>query len=135
HYARIYQVPQPENKVHHSLQAAGLFQHRSKPVRTFSHGMQQRLSLVRALIHEPNILLLDEPFTGLDQEAIQFLNEQITQLKKQGATVLLVMHQPHPMLGVATHIAWLKDGKISHHIPLTRLNDAPDLQAYLQEPR
>lgn len=134
HYARLYQLAEVESSIiMRSIHSVGLEQHKEKPLRTFSRGMQQRLSIARALLHDPCILLLDEPYTGLDQEATQFLDDRLMSLHRPGHAILLAAHRPQHLLSIASHIAWLKEGKIAQHLPVNRLSEAPDLRQYLQE--
>ncbi|MDY6866523.1 MAG: heme ABC exporter ATP-binding protein CcmA [Chloroflexota bacterium] len=135
HYARIYQVKDAEQAITEGIQLVGLADHQDKPLRTFSRGMQQRLSLARALLHQPTILLFDEPYTGLDQEAAHFLDTKLEELHRPGRAILLAAHRPQRLLTIASHIAWLKDGKITQIIPVNQLSQAPELNAYLQEVR
>jgi len=95
YYSRIYNVPDAKNRIDTVLQDVELKHRRFDLVATYSRGMTQRLTIARALLHEPSLLLLDEPFTGLDQHAIGML---ITLLKKQkelGRTILLTTHDLH----------------------------------------
>jgi len=78
-------------------------------------------------------LLFDEPYTGLDQEAARFLDAKLGELHSPGRAILLAAHRPQRLLTIASHIAWLKDGKISQHIPVDSLSQVPELNAYLQE--
>ena len=133
HYARLYQLEDIEAVVAASITAVGLTRHAHKPLRTYSRGMQQRLSIARALLHDPNILLFDEPYTGLDQEAASFLDARLKQLHQPGRIILIAAHRPQRLIPIASHVAWLNDGKISRHLPLSQISEAPDLQAYLQE--
>lgn len=133
HYARLYQVTDVEIAVLQALESAGLTRYQHQPVRTLSRGMQQRLSLARATLHNPTILLFDEPYTGLDQEAANALDSLIQGLHRPGHAILLAAHRPQRLLKIASHIAWLRDGAIYQHIPVERLYEAPDLQRYLQE--
>jgi len=133
HYARLYQLTDAAERVQSRIRSVGLLDHQHKPVRTFSRGMQQRLSIARALLHDPNILLFDEPYTGLDQEAAQFLDERLQSLHQPGHTILLAAHRPQRLLSTASHIAWLKKGKIGLHLPVSRLSESPELRNYLQE--
>ena len=95
--------------------------------------MQQRLSLARAALHNPTILLFDEPYTGLDQEAAHALDATLQTLHKPGHAILLAAHRPQRLLKIASHIAWLKDGAIYQHLPVENLPETPELQGYLQE--
>ncbi len=133
HYAHLYQLSHPNEKAAESIFSVGLSPHQHKPVRVFSRGMQQRLSIARALLHDPDILLFDEPYTGLDQEAARFLDERLRNLHQPGRTILVAAHRPQRLISIASHIAWLKDGQITQHIPVDRLAEAPELQDYLQE--
>jgi len=133
HYARLYACPYPNQRVSESIHSAGLTDFKDQPVRTFSRGMQQRLSIARALLHEPDILLFDEPYTGLDQDAARLLDRRLTELHQPGRIILLAAHRPQRLIPLATHIAWLKNGIISHHLPVSRLHESPDLQDYMQE--
>jgi len=133
HYARLYQIPDENEAVNLGIQTAGLENTWDKPVRAFSRGMQQRLSIARALLHDPTILLLDEPYTGLDQDAAHFLDEKLHSLRQPGRAILLAAHRPQRLLTIASHIAWLKDGKIIQHLPVERLSESPELVNYLQE--
>lgn len=133
HYAHLYQLTEAGERVQSSIQSVGLGKQKNKPVRTFSRGMLQRLSIARALLHDPDILLFDEPYTGLDQEAALFLDERLQSLHQPGRTILLAAHRPQRLLSTASHIAWLKNGKISLHLPVNHLPESPELQKYLQE--
>ena len=133
HYARLYSISQPERRIKEAIKASGLEQFQERPVRTFSRGMQQRLSIERSLLHDPKILLFDEPYTGLDQEAAQFLDHRLEQLHSTGRVILVAAHRPQRLVPMASHIAWLQDGKISHHLPTSQLKTSSELLAYLQE--
>jgi len=133
HYARLYQVNNAQAAVVDALDRAGLTQHQHQPVRTLSRGMQQRLSLVRATLHNPVILLLDEPYTGLDQEAAKAFDATLQYLHKPGRVVLIAAHRPQRLLKITSHIAWLRNGVIYQHIPADQIHATPDLQHYLQE--
>jgi heme exporter protein A len=133
HYARLYQVRDVEHSVTRAIQSVGLTTYQGQPVRTLSRGMQQRLSLARATLHQPSILLLDEPYTGLDQAAAAFLDNTLRGLHTPGRTILLAAHRPQRLLSIASHVAWLKDGVIHQHLPVDRLGEDPELDRYLQE--
>lgn len=133
HYARLYCVDQLGKVVSQTINALKLTPVQDQPVRTLSRGMQQRLSLARALLHNSSILLLDEPYSGLDQEAANFLDGILKNLHRQGRTILLAAHRPQRLLQIASHVAWLRDGRIAIHIPIEDLPNAPELAAYVQE--
>ena len=133
HYARLYRLPALEKAITDKINAVGLADYGDQPVRTYSRGMQQRLSIARVLIQNPAIYLLDEPYTGLDQEAAHWLDNQLQQLQQQRNTILLAAHRPQRLLPYATHITMLEDGQISLHLPVEALADHPRLHHYLQE--
>ncbi|NLN69813.1 MAG: heme ABC exporter ATP-binding protein CcmA [Chloroflexi bacterium] len=133
HYAELYQIHNTKVKVSQAIQSFGLTAHQDQPVRTLSRGMQQRLSLARATLHNPVILLLDEPYTGLDQQAARLLDETLQNWHSQDRIILLAAHRPQRLLSIASHVAWLKEGYISTHVPVAELSTTPSLRRYLQE--
>jgi len=82
------------------------------PVRQFSRGMRQRLALARAFQHDPQVLLLDEPFTSLDDKAIAMLSELLNEARARGATIVLSTHQLREALAIASHVALIENGKL-----------------------
>lgn len=95
-YARLYGVPQAGKRAAELLELVGLALFGDEPVRTYSRGMRQRLALARALVHSPQLLLLDEPYTALDQEGCALLNGLLERLAAQGTAVVVVTHELEP---------------------------------------
>jgi heme exporter protein A len=91
-YARMYRVPAAATRVRELIDAVGLAGWAHQPVRTLSRGLEQRAALARALLHEPELLLLDEPFTGLDLDAGAMLCRRLCDARGRGATVLMTTH-------------------------------------------
>jgi heme exporter protein A len=91
-YARLYGLPRRKERVDQALASVGLHDRRADRVRTFSRGMQQRLALARTLLHGPAVVLLDEPYTGLDPHAAAMLRAVLERLKDGRTTVVLVTH-------------------------------------------
>jgi heme exporter protein A len=91
-YARLYALPDRRALVDDALASVGLRERRGDRVRTFSRGMQQRLALARTLLHGPEVVLLDEPYTGLDPHAAAMLRGILDRLKDGRTTVVLVTH-------------------------------------------
>jgi heme exporter protein A len=133
HYARLYSLTEIEARVAEGIHFAGLEKYQHQMLRTYSRGMQQRLSIARALLHNPEILLFDEPYTGLDKDAAHFLDQRLAGLHHQGKTIFLAAHHPHRLLTFASHVAWLKDGIINSHIQVQNLKENTALAAYLEE--
>lgn len=133
HYARLYRLSNVRPAVLEALDQAKLTRYQHQPVRTLSRGMQQRLSLARATLHRPIILLLDEPYTGLDQEAAQDLDSTLRTFCKPGHAIMIAAHRPQRLLKITSHIAWLREGVIHQHIPVGHIGQTPELQQYLQE--
>ena len=84
------------------------------PVRQFSRGMRQRLALARTFLDQPRILLLDEPFTSLDDRAIAILSELLVEARQRGATIVLSTHQLREALAIASHVALIENGKLRY---------------------
>jgi heme ABC exporter ATP-binding subunit CcmA len=100
-----------------ALAGVGLERAADARVRTFSAGMKRRLSLARAMLARPRVLLLDEPFAGLDQRAKKWLEERLETLKAAGAALLMVTHSFGRELGVADRLAILAGGRIALDTP------------------
>jgi heme ABC exporter ATP-binding subunit CcmA len=96
------------------LERVGLHHVKDAPVREFSRGMRQRLAVARAFLHDPQILLLDEPFTALDDRAIEVLQSVLCRALEDGRTVILSTHQLREALELATKVALLVRGKLAH---------------------
>jgi heme exporter protein A len=114
-YARLYSLPDRRARVEEGLRSVGLIDRRDDKVRTFSRGMQQRLALARTLLHEPEVVFLDEPYTGLDPHASAMLRAVLDRLKDGRRTVVLVTHNLSQGLEQADRVAvqvggrWVSD--------------------------
>ena len=91
-YGRMYALEHLEKRVSEVLETVGLLARRRDLVRNFSRGMQQRLAIGRAILHDPEVLLLDEPHTGLDQDACIMLDESLREVAVRGRTVVMTSH-------------------------------------------
>lgn len=125
-YGRLYNVVDLESKISQIISDVGLDLRRNDRVHTFSRGMQQRLSIARAMLHNPSLLLLDEPYTGLDQHASEMLSGWLKQLRSEERTTLMVTHDLERGLDMADRVAIL----ISGHIVFNEPRDGLDLQAF-----
>ncbi len=128
-YARLYRLPDREARVLAALRTVGLAARQRDPVRTFSRGMLQRLTIARATLHEPEVLLLDEPYTGLDQEASAILDELLMEEKGRGRTILMITHDFARGLSLCDRIAVLDRGKILDEVDRAQVS-LPDFLAH-----
>jgi heme exporter protein A len=114
-YARLYDLPDRRALVERALDAVGLADRRADLVRTFSRGMLQRAALARTLLHDPEVVFLDEPYTGLDPHAAAMLNRTLARLRDERRTVVLVTHNLSQGLEMADRVAvqvrgrWISD--------------------------
>ncbi len=113
-YARVFRVPAAAARVRELIARVGLTGWAYRPVRTLSRGLEQRCGLARALVHQPDLLLLDEPFTGLDVDAAAMLGDILRELHAGGTTVLMTTHDiargfalcQRAIVLVRGHLAW-----------------------------
>jgi heme exporter protein A len=94
------------------LEQVGLAARRHDLVRTFSRGMQQRLAIGRALVHDPQVMMFDEPYTGLDPQAADMLDQILAEARRAGRTILLTTHDLARALALADRVAILARGVI-----------------------
>lgn len=113
-FAQIYDLPNPKAKAMEWLERTGLDKVKDSRVREFSRGMRQRLAVARAFLHDPTVLLLDEPFTALDDRAIAVLQGLLRQALVDGKTVLMSTHQLREALELATHVALINRGRLAY---------------------
>jgi len=109
--ARLYGLPRPSEAARAALESAGLSARAHDSPRRLSRGLTQRASIARALLHQPGILLLDEPFTALDAAAAERLRDELSGRMAAGLGVVLVTHRLSEVWGLATRVAVLADGR------------------------
>lgn len=115
-FAKLYQLDNADERVAAALKRVGLAARQRDAVRTFSRGMMQRLTLARATLHEPDVLLLDEPYTGLDQDASALLDDLLRRESANGRTILMITHDLVHGLNICDRVAILNRGKIVQEI-------------------
>jgi len=113
-FGRLYGLPDPRKRAEEMLERVGLSRVRDGLAREFSRGMRQRLAIGRAFLHDPEVLLLDEPFTALDDRAIAVLQSMIQDMRDRGRTIIMSTHQLREALELASHVALLQRGQIIH---------------------
>jgi len=113
-FAKLFGLENPVEKSRQALQPVGLSGRATDLVRTFSRGMRQRLSIARALLASPGLLLLDEAGTGLDPEGQHWLGATIQRLRDSGCTILMSTHGRNETQGAVTRAIRLDNGKITH---------------------
>jgi len=118
-WSSLYDVPDNEflPRKDDLLQRLGLRDHEHRRVSELSRGLVQRAAIARALIHDPRVLLLDEPFTGLDRMAAEELRELLSEEAAEGRAAVLVTHNVEEGAELATHIAFMRAGRFAHFAP------------------
>jgi heme exporter protein A len=111
-YARMYNITNHEIRITEVLEMVGLENRRRDLVRTYSRGMQQRLAIGRAVLHDPDVVLFDEPYTGLDQDASSMLDDVLKTVAAKGRTVVMTSHDLARAEDLATRFDILSRGVI-----------------------
>jgi ABC-2 type transport system ATP-binding protein len=112
YYAQLYDVSRCKERIEELLKFVGLYERRNEKVGVFSKGMRRKLAIARAIIHDPKILFLDEPSTGLDPEAQIMVRELILELSKERKTIFLNSHDLDEVQRICNRIAILHKGRI-----------------------
>jgi heme exporter protein A len=131
-YARMYNITNQDIRITEVLEMVGLESRRRDLVRTFSRGMQQRLAIGRAVLHDPEVILFDEPYTGLDQDASSMLDEVLKTVAAQGRTVVMTSHDLARAEELATRFDILSRGVITNSITRKQLKKSNLLTFYKQ---
>jgi heme ABC exporter ATP-binding subunit CcmA len=113
-FAALYRIANPDEAARRALARAGLSDRADDAVSGFSRGMRQRVALERALIHQPRLVLLDEPFTGLDDASTAALVARLRGLRDEGAIVVLATHDLDLADGLLDRAVFLRDGRMVH---------------------
>jgi heme exporter protein A len=121
-YAHMYGLERPKERISQVLELVGLADRRYDLVRTFSRGMQQRLAIGRAVLHDPEVMLFDEPHTGLDQDASAMLDRVLREVAARGRTVVMTSHDLARAAELATRFDVLARGVIAGSMQRTELD-------------
>ncbi len=127
-YGRMYGVPNLKERIRTTVEQVGLSHRLHDRVRTLSHGMQKRLAIARAILHNPSVLLLDEPESGLDQEALGRFQEIMEALIWQKRTIVMTTHNLERGLALGDRVVVLMEGKVAFQAK----RDALDADAFSQ---
>lgn len=111
YFARLYDI-EDQARCTAVIQAVGLDPQLTRPVGQYSQGMRQRMSLARALLNDPRILLLDEPFSNVDLRSAREMVQLLASMRDMGKTILVVTHQAFLLEGAADEFVWMEDGRI-----------------------
>ena len=114
-FANLYGLKDPRGQGMKWLERTGLGRVADSLVREFSRGMRQRLAVARAFIHEPSLLLLDEPFTALDDRAIAVLQSLLADAKREGRSIVMSTHQLREALELASEVALIDKGRLAFY--------------------
>jgi ABC-2 type transport system ATP-binding protein len=133
-YAVLWNVPPKlaKSRSEQLLQEVGLWEFRNAWSKTYSRGMKQKLALCAALLHEPQLLLMDEPLSGLDIDASIWARDMLHQFAANGGTVILTSHAPELMEAIVDRAVILKDGRVGLDVSIQELRDQGGLIASYQ---
>jgi heme exporter protein A len=131
-FAKLYRLPDAEARIDDALRKVGLFARQRDPVGAFSRGMVQRLTIARATLHEPDVLLLDEPYTGLDQEASHLLDDLLRGEAARGRTILMITHDLGHGLDLADRLAILYGGRVAREVRRAEISPAAVYDLYTE---
>ena len=120
-YGRMYDVKDLKERIEEVLELVGLKERMHERVQTFSRGMQQRLSVARAILHGPAILLLDEPFVGLDQNGLETLKGILEGFREGGKTTVMTSHDLERGLEMCSRVAILNSGVMVYDEDISRI--------------
>ena len=113
-FGNLYGIPDAAKAADAMLERVGLGRVRDGLAREFSRGMRQRLAIGRAFLHDPELLLLDEPFTSLDDKAIAVLQSMLQEMRDRGRTVVMSTHQLREAMELSTHVTFIQRGQVAY---------------------
>lgn len=116
YFARLYGL-QDDNRCAQIIASVGLDPNLQRPVGQYSQGMRQRISLARALLNDPKLLLLDEPFSNVDVRSAREMVKLLAHMRDSGKTIFVVTHQASLLEGAADEFVWMQNGQIINRTP------------------
>ena len=128
--AHLYGIRDARARVEDSLKRMSMLERADAPVRALSRGMQQRVSIARAMVHQPQLVLADEPYSGLDESGARALTSLLGELRSAGTAIIIVTHNLAEGLSLATHAAVMQRGKFVRYDAADRLDSASYAATY-----
>jgi heme exporter protein A len=128
-FGRLYGIRNPAGRARMLLEVIGLSGRADDPIKAFSRGMTQRVAIARALMHDPELLLADEPFDGLDAPSVEATEHLLAHLNRAGKTILLVNHDVRQSLRLTPRMVVLRGGRVV----MDRATDGLDAAGVLAE--
>jgi heme exporter protein A len=128
--ARLYGIRDPSVRVDDSLRRMSMLERADAPVRLLSRGMQQRVSIARAMVHSPQVILADEPYSGLDDSGARSLTALLRELRSTGTAIIIVTHNLAEGLSLASHAAVMQRGKFVRYEASARIDVASYAATY-----
>jgi heme exporter protein A len=128
--ARLYGIRDPHTRVDDALTRMSMSERADAPVRLLSRGMQQRVSIARAMVHSPQVILADEPYSGLDDSGARALTALLRELRSAGTAIVIVTHNLAEGLSLATYAAVMQKGKFIRYEPSARIDPASYTATY-----
>ena len=122
--ARLYGIRDPRTRVDDALSRMSMTERADAPVRLLSRGMQQRVSIARAMVHSPQVIIADEPYNGLDESGARALTALLRELRSAGTAIVIVTHNLAEGLSLATHAAVMQRGKFIRYEASARIDPA-----------
>ena len=120
--ARLYGIRDARARVEDSLRRMSMLERADAPIRSLSRGMQQRVSIARAMVHSPQLVLADEPYSGLDESGARALTALLQELRSAGTAIIVVTHNFVEGLSLATHAAVMQRGKFVRYDAADRID-------------
>jgi heme exporter protein A len=120
--ARLYGIREPRSRVDDALGRMSMLERAEAPVRLLSRGMQQRVSIARAMVHSPQVVLADEPYSGLDESGARALTALLRELRSAGTAIIIVTHNLAEGLSLASHAAVMQRGKFVRYDATARID-------------
>ena len=132
YYGRLFGLKDPEKRADEAISRLGMSRRSGQRLRSLSHGMQKRVAIARAILHQPPILLMDEPESGLDRGSVEVLKELLQEWTASGRTVVMTTHDTDLGFSWTAQVGLLADGKV-HRSESIRAGDSTEFRRLVTE--